>query len=241
MEKFRQECINVFDLDPAHYYSLPGYSCDAMVKYCQVELELLSDLVVYMFFEKSLRGGICQAPKRYGGANNPYQKDFDPLQEIIYLLQVDANNLYALSLREYFPHKSLSDEQLRGKVCSKIFVQSLGADEKIGYAYEVEYPNISTTIYRIHLPYLKKRLDWIFGFSTSIKNTGERTTYRQIFRQNSGILCYALFVMHDLGLEINEFHIVVEFEQSPWMRPYIDFNTDRGEKFDSQSNSFEIR
>ena len=42
-EKFRKESIANFSLDPLHYYSLPGFSWDAMLLYTGAEVELLSD------------------------------------------------------------------------------------------------------------------------------------------------------------------------------------------------------
>jgi hypothetical protein len=33
-----------------------------------------------------------------------------------------------------------------------------------------------------------------------------------------------------LGLEIKQIHRVLEFQQEPWMKPYVDFNTDMRKK-----------
>ncbi|CAB0042176.1 unnamed protein product [Trichogramma brassicae] len=37
-ENFQKTCHEAYELDPAHYYTLPGYSWDAMLLYTQVEL-----------------------------------------------------------------------------------------------------------------------------------------------------------------------------------------------------------
>ncbi|CAB0045191.1 unnamed protein product [Trichogramma brassicae] len=37
-ENFKKTCHEAYELDPAHYYTLPGYSWDAMLLYTQVEL-----------------------------------------------------------------------------------------------------------------------------------------------------------------------------------------------------------
>lgn len=39
-ENFRRNCIALYELDPAHYITLPGYSWDCMLKYTQVEMTL---------------------------------------------------------------------------------------------------------------------------------------------------------------------------------------------------------
>lgn len=52
-EKFRNTCLNLYELDPAQYYTLPGLSWDAMLKYTRVNIELLSDVDKILFVEKS--------------------------------------------------------------------------------------------------------------------------------------------------------------------------------------------
>ena len=42
-------------LDPIHYYSLPGLSWDASLKYTGVELELITDPDMHQVMEKNMR------------------------------------------------------------------------------------------------------------------------------------------------------------------------------------------
>ena len=71
-ENFRTNCIEAYGLDPAHYYTLPGLSWDAMLKYTGVKLELLTDIDKVLFIERGVRGGNSQCSNRYARANNPY-------------------------------------------------------------------------------------------------------------------------------------------------------------------------
>ena len=57
LENFRRMCLNQYKLDPAHYYTSPGLSWDALLKHTGVQLELLSDVDIHLFIEKGLRGG----------------------------------------------------------------------------------------------------------------------------------------------------------------------------------------
>ena len=50
-EKFRETCIEIYQLDPAHFLSAPGLSWQACLKKTGVELELLTDNDMLMTFE----------------------------------------------------------------------------------------------------------------------------------------------------------------------------------------------
>lgn len=69
---FREKCLEIYKLDPAHYYTAPGYSWDAMLRHTRVEIELLTDINMLHFVEDGIRGGISQCSTRYAKANNKY-------------------------------------------------------------------------------------------------------------------------------------------------------------------------
>lgn len=50
-ENFRDVCIRAYNLDAAHYYTAPGLSFDAMLKYTGQKLEFLSDYDMLLMFE----------------------------------------------------------------------------------------------------------------------------------------------------------------------------------------------
>ena len=64
-EKFIDTCLRFYGLDPCHYYSSPEQSWDAMLKMTRVKLERISDIDMYLFIEKWMRGGISYIAKRY--------------------------------------------------------------------------------------------------------------------------------------------------------------------------------
>ena len=66
-ETFRKTCTQRYGLDPAHYYTNPGLSWDALLKKTGTELELLTDQ--HLFIETGKRGGISKVSKRYALAN----------------------------------------------------------------------------------------------------------------------------------------------------------------------------
>ena len=76
-EIFRNMCIKVYELDPAHFLSAPGLAWQACLKKTEVELELITDADMLLMVEKAIRRGICHAILRYAKANNKYMKDYN--------------------------------------------------------------------------------------------------------------------------------------------------------------------
>ena len=52
MTEFRKTCKKTYGLDALHYYTSPGLAWDAMLKYTETELELISDPDMYLMIEK---------------------------------------------------------------------------------------------------------------------------------------------------------------------------------------------
>ena len=69
---FRDKCIEIYGLDPAHFLSATGLAWQACLQKTKVELELLTDIDMLLMFEKGIIGGICQVIYRYDKANNKY-------------------------------------------------------------------------------------------------------------------------------------------------------------------------
>ena len=102
-ENFRKACIKTYELDPAHFISLPGLAWQACLKKTGVELELLTDYDMLLMIEEGIRGGICHTVHRYAKTNNIYMKDYDSSKESSYIQYLDANNLYAAAMSEKLP------------------------------------------------------------------------------------------------------------------------------------------
>ena len=50
-ETFREDSMNSFELDTAHYLSAFGYNRDGMLRFIDVDLKLISDFEKYQFIE----------------------------------------------------------------------------------------------------------------------------------------------------------------------------------------------
>ena len=60
---FRNKCIEIYELDPAHFLSTPGLAWQAYLKNTEVKLELLTDIDV-INTEKRIRGKYVNMQKQ---------------------------------------------------------------------------------------------------------------------------------------------------------------------------------
>ncbi|GFV91503.1 uncharacterized protein TNCV_2384631 [Trichonephila clavipes] len=122
--------------DPCWYFTTPALSWDAMLLHTKVAIELFTDYDMLLFIEKGVRGGISQCCNRYA-ITNRYMSNFNPNDEIKYLMYLDANNLYGYAMSKYLPLKDFvwSDNNLTEQDILNL------SDE--GYILEVdlEYPS----------------------------------------------------------------------------------------------------
>ena len=56
-----------------------------------------------MMVEKGIRGGLCHAIHRYIKANIKYMKNYDKNIGLLYLMYLDANNLYGWAMFQKLP------------------------------------------------------------------------------------------------------------------------------------------
>ena len=156
-ENFRDKCIKIYELDPAHFLSATGLAWQACLKKTKVELELLTDIDMLLMVEKGTRGGICQAIHRYAKANNKYMKNYN--KDIIssYLMYLDANNLYGWAMSQKLPVKDFKWVKKLSKL-DEPFVKDYNENSDKGYFLEadVEYPKkIFVVIYHFYLKEIK--------------------------------------------------------------------------------------
>ena len=97
-EKFREECMGNFGMDPTHFISLPGFAYQAFLKTTDVQLEYITDPEIYDMLSDNLRGGHSFASQRYEESSEfKTMTDIDntsTCDEIPqHILYIDANNL----------------------------------------------------------------------------------------------------------------------------------------------------
>ena len=135
-ENFRKTCFKYYKLDPCHYFTSPGLTWDAMLKMTDIRLDLISNVDMYQFIEKGMRGGISYVVNRYGKANNKYIKCFNKNEPSKYIMYLDANNLCGWAMSQYLRignFKWLTEKQIE-----KIDLAKYNDNSKKGIILEVD-------------------------------------------------------------------------------------------------------
>ena len=99
-ENYRNTCLKVYELDPAHFLLLPGLAWQACLKKTNIKLELSTDYDMLLMVEEGIRGGICHSIHRYTKANNRCMENYDKNEESLYIQYLDTNNLYGWAMSQ---------------------------------------------------------------------------------------------------------------------------------------------
>ena len=91
-EKFRNRCLENYGFRSSHYLSAPVLIWDAMITMIKVELDLISDSDIYLFFEKGMRSAVFHLSKKYGKANNKYLTSYDHKKTTKYITYLIKND-----------------------------------------------------------------------------------------------------------------------------------------------------
>ena len=210
---FRDTCLKHYKLDPAHFYTSPGLAWKACLKHTGIKLELLTDPDMLLMFERGIRGGITQAVHKYALANNKYMGDrFDPKSESSYLQYLDANNLYGWAMSQPLPTGGFKWVDVNPNEISELATRTdkgylLGVD--VSYPKELHSPHND-------LPFMCERIE-INGVEKLVPNLRDKKNYV--------IHIQALNQALQHGLRLERIHQAIEFDQSPWLKTYIEFNT----------------
>ena len=173
-------------------------------------------------------------------------KEYDEKVPSKYIMYLDANNLYGWAMSQYSPTGSF--RWMTEKQIDKIDLAKYNDESKKGLILEVdlEYPE---HLHNLHNEYclaaekLCVTKNMLSPYCLKIANKYKIST--GLVQKLIPTLCdKEKYVLHyrnlqlytDLGLKVTKVHRVLEFNQSPWLKQYIDFNT---EKRKNAKNSFE--
>ncbi|XP_071576328.1 uncharacterized protein [Temnothorax nylanderi] len=214
-ENFRDSCIASYGLDPAYYYTLPGFTWDAMLKHTCINFELLTDIDMVLFIERGIRGGLSQCSNRYARANNKYMQYYDSSKPSSYLMYFDVNNLYGWAMCQPLPY---ADFQWVEDVSNFDF-SAIALDSPTGYILEVdlEYPENKHDAHA-DLPFCPTR--------DKPPGKQQEKLLATLYDKKRYVIHYRnLQQCTHHGLRVTKIHRVLQFAQSAWLRTYIELNT----------------
>ena len=227
-ENFRKMAHETYGLEPLHYYSLPGFSWDAALKYTGVQAELIKDIDMHMMIKKGMRGCISVISHRYAKANHSDAPDFDPKKPPVYLMYLDANGLYAWAMTQPLPHKGfkwlepkLFDLNMLGKGKGYILEIDCEFPDELHDKFN-DYPLApeQMIITREMLSPLQQSMVKASGkVQKLVPNLRSKTKYVIHHR--------TLKKYMDLGMLVTKVHRVIEFEEEAWLKPFIELNTEK--------------
>ncbi|GET65609.1 uncharacterized protein LOC107436112 [Rhizophagus irregularis DAOM 181602=DAOM 197198] len=241
-QNFREMALKKYGLDPLWYYSTPGFAWDALFLMTGQRLDLITDQDMYMMVEQGLRGGISMVSKRYARANNPGMGEGKwtadkPKSSILYL---DANNLYGWAMLQYLPTGNfhwIKEENELSNIQRQIESNEIPDNSSEGYILKVklEYPQVlhsQHTDYPLAPERMKVKKEWLSKKQQEIiARSGQRYTptdklIPNLFDKDEYVVHYRNLQYYvSQGLVIKKVYEAIKFEQAPWMKPYIEFNT----------------
>ena len=133
---FRDMCIKEYELDPAHFLSLPRLAWQACLKKNNIELELLTNYDMLLMVEEGITGGICHSIHRCAKANNKYMKNYNINEDSFYIQYLDANNLFSWAMSKKLPVNGF--KWLDSNKKNEEFIKNYYENDKKGYIFQVD-------------------------------------------------------------------------------------------------------
>ena len=195
-----------------------------MLQITSVELKLISDIDMYLFFEMGMRGGISYIWQRYSKVRNKYVKLYDYSKPTKCITFLDANNLYSWTMSQYLPWsglKLLNQEKIDGFGENSVSESSLH-----GYILEVvlEYPG---KLHRLHNDYPLTSENLEIGFNIlsrycndithqyDINVGGVNKLVPNLDNKSKYVLQYRNFELYlPLGMKLKDIHSILKLKKS---------------------------
>ncbi|GBN18465.1 hypothetical protein AVEN_78486-1 [Araneus ventricosus] len=144
-------------------------------------------------------------------------KDYDKTKESNYLMYLDANNLYGLAMSQFLPYGGFKWGN------TNIDGTKIPDDSDKGYIIEcdLQYPE-----YLHHF-----QSDLPLAAENRIPDASkQRKLLATLYDKEHYVVHYNVLKQFlQLGIKLKKVHRVLQFNQSPWLKKYIDLNTEMRE------------
>ena len=213
MENFRSESYEAFQLDPINYITQAAHAWDCLLKFSKVELEVLSDYDMYLFFENGKRGGYSNCHKNYSKAYHKYLPNFDPKSKepSIFLSYFDINSMYPTVMTNPMPVRNF------------VWADENEVKEIFELCEQNKHHDIKPCILMADLKHDVKNIERekIFAMCPTMH---ENKLSHTLFDKREYIVHHRAFKSYlDYGMKVTKVHRVIFFDKWPWAKDYIIF------------------
>ena len=173
-----------------------------------------------------------------------------------YLLYLDCTNLYGTAMRQPLPYSGF--RWLEREEIDALNLSTVGAEDDIGYILDVDlgYPcrlhDLNSdypldperrNIGEHKLSAYSKRFNYLKNFHLPATGAVEKLITSLEDKKNYIVHYRTLQLYLKLGMELKAVNRVLAFRQSAWMKPFIDFNTEKRKAAanDFQKDFFKLR
>ena len=247
IENYREMCLTSYKLDPLHYPTAPSLSWDACLRYTRARLELLTDVDMYLFVEKGIRGGLTMITHRMATANNSSLREFEQFKEALSLLYIDANNLYGWAMSLFLPYDGFEwVSQREIDAITEATLNNFDLDGAKGMILEVDllipdeihdltsdYPLApepllikEDMISPISKSFLANNGSVKDGVTTPLKHNSQIKLTPNLFKKEKYVVHVKNLVYYlSKGVKLEKIHRILRFNQCSWIKPYVEINT----------------
>ena len=246
-EAFRQKCLDEDVLDPVHFVSLPHMTFLSAFKMTQEKIDLLNNIEMYSLFEQGIRGGLTFV-------NKHVIKYKETASERTFPLYIDQNNLYGSALSKPLPHSNFKwvDEDGIKFFSDSNNILALDDNGDTGYLFNFDFvypdsikkatkdfplaPVSDQMTEDMFSPFMKEYYKTLESQNQQNYKPCYKLLLTQYDRHNYVAHFSILKFYLSMGLRITKIHKIIQFTQKPFLKSYIDYNT---QKRTQAKNSFE--
>ena len=190
-----------------------------MLKLTEVKLEKISAPDKCMFFEQGITGGNSYIYKRYSEAS-----------EKVNILYLDLNSLNGRAMSQYLSINNFRWVKNIDKI--KQGLKKIKNNSSIRYILEVDW-EYSEELHAVPEK-INIRKEWLSNYCLEIENEHNITIgsvkklVPNLMNKNNYVIHYRNLQQYlELGIKLKKIHRILRFKQSDWVKPYIDFNTQK--------------
>ena len=232
----------MYNLDPRHSYTLPGFSWQCMLRMTKIELELISDSDMYLFLMDTIRGGICVVNKKFVKADNIYmQKVHDESTDKKvtkklktndldkFIMYLDANNLCGYLMGKPLPYKNFkwSNNDITldpNNLQTGIYEVDIEIPEELhdkfkNYPLCPEIKSINEDMLSEYQKYLNDKLN------DKYSQKDKKLILDLLPKKNYKVYYKNLEYYLKSDLKVTKVHRILTFDEKPFLKECIDLNT----------------